>query len=163
MTELSYQKAFEFAKKKHSGQFRIGGEEYITHPVAVAQTVKKWGYGTEYQITALFHDLLEDTDAKEEELLHLSNERVLAAVKLLTKKKPCCMAEYVSEIKKNEMAFIVKTADRLHNLTSAFCTDEAFKRQYLLETVQYYIDFSPEIRAAAVKLAASMDKPVQVE
>lgn len=163
MTELSYEKAFEYAEKKHSGQYRIGGDKYITHPVAVAETVKSWGYGTEYQIAALFHDLLEDTDALEEELLSLSNERVLAAVRLLTKDEHCCTADYVAGIKKNKMAFIVKTADRLHNLKSAFCTSDEFKRRYLLETIKYYIDFSPEIKDAAVKLAASMDKPVKVD
>ena len=28
--------AYEFAKTKHNGQYRESGEEYITHPLAVA-------------------------------------------------------------------------------------------------------------------------------
>lgn len=162
MSELNFKKAFHFAEEKHEGQFRIGGEKYITHPAAVAEIVAEWGYGTEYQITALFHDLLEDTDAKESEILALSNENVLTVVKLLTKQKPCNMADYVAKIKKNKMAFVVKTADRLHNLRSAFCTDEKFKRDYIIESLKYYADFSPEIVLAAQALAQSMDKPVTV-
>ncbi len=157
---LNYEKALEYAAKKHNGQYRIGGEPYITHPVAVAEIVRGWGFDTEYQITALFHDLLEDTDAKESEILVLSDERVLEAVKTLTKAEPYTMADYVANIKKNKMAFVVKTADRLHNLKSAFCADESFKRRYILETIDYYIDFSPEIEIAVKELSASMDKPV---
>ncbi len=160
MNNLDYEKAYEFAEKKHKGQYRIGGEPYITHPAAVAEIVRQWGFDTEYQITALFHDLLEDTDAKESEILALSDERVLEAVKTLTKAEPYNMTDYVANIKKNKMAFVVKTADRLHNLKSAFCTDESFKRRYILETIEYYIDFSPEIKTAVKELSASMDRPV---
>ena len=63
-----YQKALAFAAQKHRGQFRIGGAPYITHPVAVAEILEKEGCGTETVVTGLFHDLLEDTDAKESEI-----------------------------------------------------------------------------------------------
>ncbi len=155
---MDYQKALEYAKNKHKGQYRIGGEEYITHPIAVAEILKKQGYGIEYQITGLFHDLLEDTDAKESEIEELSNMEVLNAVKLLTKQKGYVMAEYIGGIKKNKIAFAVKAADRLHNLQSAFCTGEKFKRKYLAETHEWYMDFSEEIRDAAVRLENSMEK-----
>lgn len=36
-----YEKAYEFAKEKHGTQKRIGGAPYITHPVAVADILKK--------------------------------------------------------------------------------------------------------------------------
>ena len=63
-----YEAALAFATRKHAGQKRIGGDDYITHPVAVAEMVRAWGYPVSYQITALFHDLLEDTDATEEQI-----------------------------------------------------------------------------------------------
>ena len=155
---MNYQKALEYAKNKHKGQYRIGGEEYITHPAAVAEMLKKQGYGIEYQITGLFHDLLEDTDAKESEIKELSSGEVLDAVKLLTKQKGYVMAEYIDGIKKNKIAFAVKAADRLHNLQSAFCTDDNFKRKYIAETKEWYMDFSEEIRDAAERLENSMKK-----
>ena len=152
--------ALRFPAEKHKGQFRIGGDEYITHPMAVAEIVRQNGYGIDVQIAALFHDLLEDTDATENEILALSNENVLEAVKLLTKQKGYVMESYVSAIRKNEMAFSVKGADRLHNLRCAFACDEDFKRRYILETVDWYLDFSPEIPKAVKKLAQSLDKPI---
>ena len=154
------QRALEFATKKHEGQKRIGGEDYITHPISVYEMVKKQGFGEDYQITALFHDLLEDTDTTEEEILQFASQEVLTAVKLLTKKKGYVMQEYVSAIKNNDVALIVKTADRLHNLQSAFATSEEFKRKYILETIDWYLDFSPEIIKAVKNLADSLSKPL---
>ena len=152
--------ALEFAKAKHKGQKRIGGDDYITHPMAVSEIVKNQGFDENYQIAALFHDLLEDTDATEEEILQYGNQEILTAVTLLTKKKGYVMAEYISAIKQNPIAFAVKAADRLHNLQCAIVTDEEFKRKYILETVDWYLDFSPEIRKAVKRLAESLKTPM---
>ena len=154
------QLALEFATKKHKGQQRIGGADYITHPIAVCEIVKNQGYGEDYQITALFHDLLEDTDATEQEILQFGNEDILTAVKLLTKQKGYVMAEYIGAIKNNEMAFVVKAADRLHNLECAVITGVEFKRKYILETIDWYLDFSPEIKRAVKRLVESLDHPI---
>ena len=150
-------RALEFAKAKHKGQKSIGGDDYITHPMAVSEIVKNQGFDENYQIAALFHDLLEDTDATQEEILRYGNQEILEAVTRLTKKKGYDMAEYVSAIKQNPIAFAVKAADRLHNLNCAIVTDEEFKRKYILETVDWYLDFSPEIRKAVKRLAESLE------
>ena len=156
----SLQIAIEFAKEKHKGQKRIGGDDYITHPIAVCEIVKSQGFDENCQIAALFHDLLEDTDSTEEEILKYGNQEILEAVILLTKKKGYNMTEYVSSIKQNPIAFAVKAADRLHNLQCAIITDEEFKRKYILETVDWYLDFSPEIRMAVKALAESLETPM---
>lgn len=148
--------ALEFATDKHKGQKRIGGDDYITHPVAVYEMVKKQGYGEDYQITALFHDLLEDTDATESEILGYGNQNVLTAVKLLTKGKGYDMKSYIENIKNNPIAFAVKTADRLHNLQSAVVADEKFRKRYVSETLEWYLDFSIDIKEAVKKLAESL-------
>ena len=153
-------RALEFATEKHKGQKRIGGEDYISHPIAVCEIVKDQGYGEDYQITALFHDLLEDTDTTEEEILRLSSNEIFTAVKLLTKQKGYDMQEYITAIKNNDLAFRVKSADRLHNLKSALVTNVEFKRKYILETVDWYLDFSPEIKKAVKELAESLDTPL---
>ena len=152
--------ALEFAKAKHKGQKRIGGDDYITHPIAVAKIVKNQGLDENHQIAALFHDLLEDTDSTQEEILKYGSPQILEAVILLTKKKGYDMAEYISAIKQNPIAFAVKAADRLHNLQCAIITDEEFKRKYILETVDWYLDFSPEIRKAVKRLAESLKTPM---
>lgn len=153
-------RALEYASQKHKGQKRIGGKDYITHPIAVCEMVKKQGYGEEFQIAALFHDLLEDTDATQDEILSFSNQEVLDAVKLLTKEKGYDMKRYIDGIKSNPIAFVVKSADRLHNLQCALETSVEFKRKYILETLDWYLDFSKEIKIAVKKLAESLDTPM---
>ena len=70
------------------------------------------------------------------------------------------MSEYINAIKQNPIAFAVKAADRLNNLNCAIVTDDEFKRKYILETVDWYLDFSPEIRKAVKRLAESLKTPM---
>lgn len=152
LEEKKYAAAKAYAAAMHEGQLRAGGEPYITHPVAVAEYLKNKGYGIDYLITALFHDLLEDTAATEAEIEKIGGKEVLSAVKLLTKRKGQSAEEYVRGIKGNPVAVAVKGADRLHNLKSAFCRDEAFRRRYVEESKKYYSDLNSEIPAAIENL-----------
>lgn len=154
--EQALKSALLFAEKKHSGQKRIGGEPYITHPKAVAKIISDKGFDSEYIITALFHDLLEDTDATEQEIMRLGGKRVLNSVKLLTKTDKTIMSDYISGIKSDPMAFAVKGADRLHNLMTAECADKGFKLRYIKETRLWYMDFMPEIPEALNALENSL-------
>lgn len=140
MKSEKYFQALAYATKKHEGQLRIGGLPYITHPLAVAEWLIERGYGEEYIITGFFHDLLEDTDATEQEIAKIGGQKVLEAVKLLTKYKDYKMSEYVLNLKKNAIAKAVKTADWIHNLKCVLECDEQFKRRCILETLDYYIN-----------------------
>ena len=114
-----YEKAYEFAKEKHGTQKRIGGDPYITHPVAVADILKKEGYDIEYQIVALFHDLLEDTDAIEDEIRSIAGEEVLQAVKLLTKEKARSTSTITGVAPNKEIILRVETQVREGVITSS--------------------------------------------
>ena len=145
--EKQWLKAVSFTKEKHEGQSRMGGDAYITHPLAVVEILNSFGYNGEFSYVGLFHDLLEDTDATPEEIYSYAGvgrlgESVLKAVELLTKRKGYCMEEYIQKISQNELAKIVKLADRLHNLQSALVASEKFRKRYIAETEQYYISLA---------------------
>ena len=55
LAQKRYARALAFATQKHDGQMRIGGDAYITHPVAVAQIVRDWGYPTQENKVSRFH------------------------------------------------------------------------------------------------------------
>ena len=56
--------AFLYAKELHAGQFRLSGEPYVCHPVAVAEIVAQLGLDTDSICAALLHDTVEDCSEK---------------------------------------------------------------------------------------------------
>jgi GTP diphosphokinase / guanosine-3',5'-bis(diphosphate) 3'-diphosphatase len=54
--------AYRFAEWAHSGQMRLSGEPYITHPCHVALIVTDLGLDEASIIAALLHDVVEDTE-----------------------------------------------------------------------------------------------------
>lgn len=156
--EFKNSEVYLYAKSKHSGQFRQGGDEYITHPVAVAKMLMEKDFNVNFVNTALLHDCLEDTNATELEILELTNKEVLTAVKLLTKEKNYSEEIYFERICNNELAKIVKLADRIHNLESAVVTNRDFRRRYIIETREHFLSmakktvFEKEMKLALQKL-----------
>ena len=53
-------KAYDYSDSLHEGQFRLSGEPYISHPVAVARIVAELGLDTDSICAALLHDTVED-------------------------------------------------------------------------------------------------------
>ena len=53
-------KAFLYAEEAHCGQFRKSGEEYIYHPLAVAEICAELNLDTDAICAALLHDIVED-------------------------------------------------------------------------------------------------------
>ena len=52
--------AFEYAAALHEGQYRVSGDPYISHPVAVAEIVAGLELDTDSICAALLHDTVED-------------------------------------------------------------------------------------------------------
>ena len=74
--------AFEFANEAHKGVKRRSGEPYILHPLAVAKiAVKEIGLGTTSVISALLHDVVEDTDYTVEDIANLFGPKVASTMR----------------------------------------------------------------------------------
>ena len=54
------QRAFDYAEQAHRGQFRKSGEEYIYHPLSVAEICAELNLDTDAICAALLHDIVED-------------------------------------------------------------------------------------------------------
>jgi len=98
----------------HTGQTRRNGiTPYVTHPIRVASTCET----KEQKMTALLHDVIEDTIADEQYLYYASiPEDVITAVVLLTKTKGLTYIEYMNNICNNALATYVKIRDIADNL-----------------------------------------------
>lgn len=133
---MNFNKAVNYAREKHLGQYRKHGENYIVHPLRVVEILREKGIEDEEVLMAgLFHDLLEDTDASEEEILSYGSPRVLELVRLLSKEKAFVMEEYIDRIYRDEDARLIKLADRLSNLEDSFrLRNLKFLERYIKDT-----------------------------
>ncbi|MEB2281970.1 hypothetical protein LAV73_18540 [Lysinibacillus xylanilyticus] len=52
------------------------------------------------------------------------------------------MEVYIQDIRNNPIAKMVKLADRLHNLLSALVANEKFRKRYVKETEEFYLDLA---------------------
>jgi GTP diphosphokinase / guanosine-3',5'-bis(diphosphate) 3'-diphosphatase len=79
-------RAYRFAEKAHTGQFRASGEPYVTHLVAVGDILVEKFMPAPYVIVAgLLHDVVEDTDVSLEQLKRDFGEMVARLVDSVTK------------------------------------------------------------------------------
>lgn len=151
-------KAIAFAAAKHANQKRKDGTPYIYHPIAVAEMLKKYEYNTDYQIAAVLHDVLEDTDAADDEVKEFGRP-VYEAVKLVTRPDGMDEAEYVRKILENHMASAVKNADKIHNLWEiAFSDNKNAIAKYAGKAEIYYKGKFSEALDDAIKQAERMSQ-----
>lgn len=126
--KVRIQKAFEFANNAHAGVKRKSGEPYIIHPLAVAKiVVEEIGLSATSIISALLHDVVEDTDYTLEDISNLFGEKVASIVDGLTKLTEEFTAQHDSKQASNfrkmlmtlsddVRVILIKLADRLHNM-----------------------------------------------
>lgn len=150
-----FARALSFAAKKHTGQIRRDGSPYIYHPIKVAELLKDEGYDLRYQMAGLLHDVLEDTDATEEEV-RAFGEDILAAVKLVTRPDGMDEDDYVVAILQNNMAAAVKNADKIHNMTDIVTApDKQWAREYVKKVKKHYAGKFTHALDAAIEQAES--------
>ena len=107
-----YEKALEIATKAHSGQKRITGEDYIMHPI----TVSGFCITNKGRITALLHDVVEDTDVTLGDLRAAGfGEDILFAVDCISKREDEETDDYLGRVEASDIAVEVKFADMRHN------------------------------------------------
>ena len=111
----------KLAKKHHDGQFRKGEGNipYIVHPQAVAETLINWGESEDSNAVKIAwgHDLLEDTQVTESEIISASSEEVLQAIKMLTCPEGMEKMQYLQSVAASgrRNVLLVKIADRICN------------------------------------------------
>lgn len=116
--------AFRIADTYHRGQTDKSGAPYLIHLYRVADSM-----ATEAEtVTALLHDLLEDTDAEENVLSPFSQD-VQEAVRCLTRGAGEQYFAYIERVKQNPLARKVKIADIQDHLRPEL-------RQFISESLQ---------------------------
>lgn len=108
------EKAIAVALQAHEGVRDKSGRPYILHPLHLMMQMDT----EEAQITAVLHDVVEDSDVTLEDLAESGfSTSVLDALALLTHdKESMAYEDYIKGIRGNELARQVKLADLAHNM-----------------------------------------------
>ena len=120
-------RAFEIANHGHRQQRRKSGEPYILHPLEVARIcLEEIGLGPTAVISALLHDVVEDTAYTIEDIEREFGPKVTKIVDGLTKldgmynntESPQAenFKKVISSLVHDVRVVLIKMADRLHNL-----------------------------------------------
>lgn len=111
---------FKFLERKFEGKYDKGGNPYITHLLSVQErfTHRYGGMDCDCMVACLLHDILEDTETTEEELLAVNcvTERAVELVKILTRQKDETYMAYIRRVAVIEEARRIKVCDLEDNM-----------------------------------------------
>ena len=158
--EKSLELAFSVASKAHLGQKRKSGEDYITHPVAVAGILVDLGMDLATINAALLHDTVEDTGLTIESIAKDFGKEVSELVDGVTKLDkliygPTAEAEtlrkMVVAMSRDIRVLVIKLADRLHNARTWKYVDPESANRKARETLDIYAPLAHRLGMNAIK------------
>ena len=156
------EKAFEFSKKLHDGQYRISEEPYIIHPMEVVKILISLRADKHTLMAGFLHDILEDTETKPEEIKELFGEDVLNLVqgvtklgKLQFKSKEERQAEnfrrmFIAMASDVRIIFL-KLADRLHNMRTLNYMSAQKQQKIARETLDIFAPLANRLGVGKIK------------
>lgn len=169
--------AEKIARKAHQGQMRKWTEkteEFIVHPIRVAEKVKSLNLGDVAVAAAYLHDVIEDCgdqwakDIEEQcgkEVLDLVNELTFPTDKPEFRGMPRAEKNKIRFAKMavmTEMAKRIKLVDRLDNVCDMKCAPLKMKQKYIPESAQLVdligyvdVDTAKELKEAIHRLEKS--------
>ena len=141
-------KAYGFAERAHQGQKRRSGEDYITHPLAVAGILADMHMDHQCLMAALLHDVIEDTGVPKHVIGKEFDDEVAELVDGVSKLKSIFQsrAEAQAEnfqkmtlaMSRDIRVILVKLADRLHNMRTLGHLDPEKRKRIARETLEIY-------------------------
>ena len=157
-------KAYDFGKKAHGSQTRASGDPFFSHPFEVANILAQMKLDENSIITALLHDVIEDTLATKEEIKKNFGIEIANLVDGVTKlskinlqqtnknKQVENLRKFILAISEDIRVLFVKLADRLHNMrTIKFLKDSNKKKKISNETLEIFAPLADRIGIRKIK------------
>lgn len=162
------ERAYQLARLTHHGQKRLSGEDYITHPIAVANILARLNMDETTIAAGLLHDTLEDTALSPDEIEKNFGKNVLMLVQGVTKLgkiKYRGRADIKSALSREIMSLrklffamaddirviIIKLADRYHNLETLEFIPKSKQKRIALETLEIYAPIAERLGMGHLK------------
>ncbi len=154
--------AYELAAEAHSGQRRASGEPYINHAVEVATILAELQLDTGTVVSALVHDVVEDTVVSLQGIREIFGDEVGAIVDGVTKigkvrfrssteRQVENYRKLLLSMAQDARVILVKLADRLHNMRTLEYLPPGKQRPIARETRDIYAPLAHRLGMAAIK------------
>ena len=141
------EKAYVFSARVHQGQTRLSGEPYLNHPLEVAYLITQMHLDVAAIAAAFLHDTIEDSLTSLEDIKQEFGDEVALLVGGLTKISRIHFQSTEEEqaenfrkmllaMSKDLRIFLIKLADRLHNMR----TLQYHKRQSQIRIARETLD-----------------------
>ncbi|NJN27607.1 MAG: bifunctional (p)ppGpp synthetase/guanosine-3',5'-bis(diphosphate) 3'-pyrophosphohydrolase [Cyclobacteriaceae bacterium] len=155
-------KAFKMSQEAHKNMRRRSGEPYIFHPLAVAQIcVEEIGLGTTSIISALLHDVVEDTEMEIEDIERHFGKKVARIIDGLTKisgvfdygtsQQAENFRKMLLTLSDDVRVILVKLADRLHNMRTLDSMPRHKQLRVSSETIYLYAPLAHRLGLYSIK------------
>jgi GTP pyrophosphokinase len=155
-------RAFFLAKEAHKGVRRRSGEPYIIHPLEVAIiVVREIGLGKKSVVSALLHDVVEDTEYTVDDIARMFTPKIASMVDGLTKMAGVFntdtseQAEYFRKVlltlSDDVRVIIIKIADRLHNMRTLGAMPHNKQIKITSETIYLFVPLAYRLGLHAIK------------
>ena len=155
-------KAYELASAGHINQKRHSGEPYITHPLHVALYLSELSMDIETIVSAILHDLIEDTDISYNQIKKEFGKDIADIVDGVTKldkinynsqeeAKADAIRKMVIAMSKDIRVLILKLADRLHNIETLEYLNDWKKEKIAQETLYVYAPLAHRLGLQNIK------------
>ena len=151
-------RAYVYAMRMHGSQTRASGDPYFAHPIEVAGILTEYRLDTASIVTALLHDVIEDTPVSREDIEGLFGSEIAELVEGVTKlsrleltagehtRQAENLRKFILAISKDVRVLMVKLADRLHNMrTLSFIPEQARRERIARETIDIYAPLARSI------------------
>ncbi|MDO4263134.1 MAG: bifunctional (p)ppGpp synthetase/guanosine-3',5'-bis(diphosphate) 3'-pyrophosphohydrolase [Deinococcus sp.] len=166
------ERAYEFAREAHAGVTRKSGEEYITHPVAVASILAELGMDSTSIAAGLLHDTVEDVDGVTFEIISEQfgpevSRIVEGETKVSKLSKAGSQTAEVRDDGRDIQAenlrqmliamtddlriIVVKLADRLHNMRTMDAMPAEKQKRISRETMEVFAPLAHRLGIGQVK------------
>jgi guanosine-3',5'-bis(diphosphate) 3'-pyrophosphohydrolase len=155
-------KALEFSVKMHAGQFRKSGSPYVVHCIDVANTLVDWKMDNVSIISALLHDVVEDTKVTLEDINKEFGSEVALLVDGVTKidhiqfkssehKQVENFTKLFLSLAKDFRVIIIKFSDRLNNMETIQFMSPQKRKEIAKETIEIFAPLAHRLGMAKVK------------